>query len=514
MSANAVQLYGPRGGTARGHLAFTGNNALVQAATQTSDRKRVPNLDYDVHRNISNQGRRTMLSLGRYIYSNFPMVRGALHEQAEYASSVFLPQFYGATESKDWGIAAETWMENHDLICDVAGWPYNMRTYRRNLLVSVKRDGDMLTVLCKTATGYPMLQCIPGHRIGSPLNETVVFGGFYDGSRIIDGVIVNGYGAPLAYRVLTGENPFDYTQYQDISARDCFLSFIPEYVGQVRGFSMLGSCMFDFQDVAECRRFQLISQKVSSKIALVQWNDLGESEFDAGGDGMTGAADTAKMLPVETQNSDGVDIMYMRANAGHKLEALKNENPGANAQNFEATIVRSAFAGMDWSVDFSLDPTKIGGAPGRVVIDKICKTIGADQDLVIEPACKRWNGFRVSCAMSPALGILPWNDEWYKFSHQGPAKPTCDRKYDSDVDVQEVANGLKTRRKALANRGDYIDDVDIEVESDTANKWAAAERIAKKFKVTIETAYNSLWNEQPNGITPQAAPAAAAKEEI
>ncbi len=457
MSAQPVQLYGPRGGTARGALAFR-SNGLIASATQQTDRKRIPRLDYDIHRNVSDYGRLTILSLGRWVYSNFPMVRGALHEQAEYAASVFLPQYYG--RNSEWGIAAEAWMENHDNICDVAGMPYNMRTYRRNLLMSVKRDGDMLTVLIKSPSGYPFLQCIPGHRVGSEPGLDVVKGGEYDGARIVDGVIVNGYGAPMAYRVQTGEDSFDYKQFIDISVRDCFLSFVPEYVGQLRGFSLLGSSLFDWQDIAENRRFQLIAQKISSKIGLMQWNDAGQADRDGSGDGMIAPATSANALPIETVQSDGVDVVYMRANAGHKIEALKNDNPSVNGQNFEATIVRSAFAGMDWSVDFSLDPSKIGGAPMRVVVDKLCKTIGADQDLILSPACKRFDGFRVSCAMQPAVGALPWDDDWYKFAYQGPAKPTADRKYDSDVAIQEIEKGLSTRKDELAIRGKYNDDVD------------------------------------------------------
>jgi hypothetical protein len=145
-----------------------------------------------------------------------------------------------------------------------------------------------------------------------------------------------------------------------------------------------------------------------------------------------------------------------------------------------------------------LDPSKVGGAPFRVVVDKLNRNIRAIQDLALEPALLRIDGFRVSSAVQ--LGALPQNKDWWKWTYQGPARITADAKYESEVDISEVAKGLKTRRRALANRGEYIDDVDKETERDALRKWEAAERVSKRFKLPIETAYNSLWNEQPNGL--------------
>jgi hypothetical protein len=498
VSASPVLLYGPDNKPLTRRQYTRTNNSLITAATQTSDRKRVPALDYDVHRTVTNLGRRTLMTLGRKLYFDSHAIRAAIKEKAEYASSIYLPQFYG--DDQDWGITAEAWLENHDKICDVAGPPYNMRLYRRNLIIAAERDGDMLTVLVKGKTGYPFIQCIPGHRIGSRYEDLTVQKGEYDGARIIDGVIVNDTNTPIAYRVMTGE-PEDWTQYIDIPARDCFLSFVPEFQGQLRGFSQLGITALPIMDIAESDNLELITQRVASSIALIERNEEGEAP-PGDSEGYPVAAPAAGAMAEEKFTADGVQLRYFRSgdpNAG--LEILENNRPSANQQNFRHAKLRDAFAGIDWSIDFSLDPSKVGGAPFRVVVDKLNRNIRAIQDLALEPALLRIDGFRVSSAVQ--IGALPQNKDWWKWTYQGPARITADAKYESEVDISEVAKGLKTRRRALANRGEYIDDVDKETERDATHKWEAAERVSKRFKVPIETAYNSLWNEQPNGLPPE-----------
>lgn len=503
MSASPVILYGPDNKPISRRQYSRVNNSLITSSTQSKDRKNVPLLDYDVHRTVTNFGRRTLMTLGRKIYFDSHAIRGGIKEKAEYASCIYLPQFYG--EDRVWGEMAEAWLENHDKICDVAGPPYNMRLYRRNLIISLLRDGDMLTVLVKTKNGYPMIQCIPGHRVGSRSEDVIVQGGPYDGARIIDGVIVNDTNTPIAYRVSTSDHPNDWTHFQDVPARDCFLSFIPEFNGQLRGFSPLGITAIPIMDIAESDNYELISQKVAASIALIERNEEGEAP-PGDSEGFPVESASAGAPATETVTSDGVTIRYLRSgDKDASIEAMKSDRPSANQQNFRHAKLRDAFAGIDWSIDFSLDPSKVAGAPFRVVVDKLNRNIRAIQDLALEPACLRIDGFRVSVAIQ--IGALPQNKDWWKWMYQGPAQITADAKYQSDVDKQEVARGYKTRRKAIAERGGYIDDVDAEVERDTQNRWEVAKRIAGKFGIPIETAYNSAWNEQPNGLQQEQKPA-------
>ena len=507
MSVKPIQLYGARGEKLAPSWQGRGSNALIAAATQTTDRKQIANLDQDVHRTVTNYGRRTLLGLGRWVYANFPPVRGAVDEMAEFSSSSFFPQFWGADQ--EWGRVSEALLESHDRIIDVAGPPYSTRVYRLNLVRSILRDGDMLTVLVKTESGWPQIQCIPGHRIGGLINQSdVVEDGPYKGFRIIDGVIVGDWNTVLAYRVNTGDD-YARNQFIDIPASDCFLSFVPSYVGQLRGISPLGSSVHHFQDILETDGFERLAQKLGASIGLIERNPLGEADPEnLPGDGQPADAGTTSTDVIARENvtEGGVTVRYFQSgDPSSGLESLKLERPTASQQAFRASMMRDAFAGLGWSMDFTHDATKIGGASMRVVVDKINRTIRSLQDLILEPAMMRIDGYRVASFIS--RGDLPKNPDWWKWTYQGPARITADRRYDSDVDEQENQSGFKTRRKICAERGDYIDDVDAENAKDADNKWkAAADRVkfvaALGHEITIETAYNALWSKQPQGILP------------
>jgi hypothetical protein len=433
------------------------SNRLHESATHSTERKRIPPLDTDTHRNVSDVGRRVMLSLGRWLYANFGEVRGALNEQADFASSSYVAQYTG--RNPDWGEQAEAWLKEHDKIIDVRGQPFNMRLYRRNLILSVVRDGDMGTVLVKTVSGYPMIQCIPAHRIGSRLGLNKVEGGPYDGARIIDGVIVNDYGGALAYRVM-GENPWDWTNFQDVPARDMFLSFIPDYCDQVRGFSALASSLFDFQDVREYRRFELIAQKVFASQTIIEKNVEGEAVPGEPYITTPEATDSTAGTPtgLVTEMLDGGTTRYIRSTDPNAIiEAFKSDRPSGSQQAFEEKIVRSCFHGMGWSVDFSLDPSKVGRSEMRLILDKINRVIDSKQDLILLPACSRINGFRLSSAVQ--LEILPQDVDWWKWDYQGPAKFTADAKNESDMAINEHRAGHRTLKTICADEAQYWEDV-------------------------------------------------------
>jgi hypothetical protein len=71
-------------------------------------------------------------------------------------------------------------------------------------------------------------------------------------------------------------------------------------------------------------------------------------------------------------------------------------------------------------------------------------------------ALRRVHGYAIAKAMK--LGLLPQSDEWWKWDYQLPAEITADRKYDSAVDIEELANKMTTQKKVCAKRGEYWED--------------------------------------------------------
>lgn len=75
-------------------------------------------------------------------------------------------------------------------------------------------------------------------------------------------------------------------------------------------------------------------------------------------------------------------------------------------------------------------------------------------------AAVRVHGYALAKAMK--LGLLPWNDDWWKWTYQTAAKLTADAKYDSDVSIQELSNVVVSPQRVCGERGEYWEDVQDE----------------------------------------------------
>jgi hypothetical protein len=115
---------------------------------------------------------------------------------------------------------------------------------------------------------------------------------------------------------------------------------------------------------------------------------------------------------------------------------------------------------FDWQdiqdTRYAIDPTKAGGAQMRVVVEKINRTILHIQRTLIEPCRKQLDNWRINVFMQ--RGDLPYNEEWFKYRYQVPAKLTADAKYQSQVDITEYAAGFTTHERIAANRSSNWED--------------------------------------------------------
>jgi hypothetical protein len=486
--AAPLYKFNDRRGQSRAPYSARSNN-LYPAATQTQDRKAIPYLDYDTERNITRAGHRQLRSAGKALWGSFPVIRGALLEQAELSASHFIPQHVG--RNKDWGLEAEAWLKEWHKIMDVRGWPYDATTYCINLILYARREGDILTLLTENEDGYPLIQTVGPHRVGSDYESSRIEGGTFSGANICKGVISDVYGRTIGYRIY--QDDYLSGDYVDVSARDAFLSGFPEWCDQSRFISSIGACAFDWQDVSERRAFEMLAQKIGSAISLIEKNEAGEAP-NTGTDHVVfpedGVSTAATPSGLVVEKYDGGMIRYIRPN--ESVEAPRFDRPSADSQRFEETIVRGAFKGMEWDVDFSLDPSKVGGASMRVVVEKINRTIEKNQRL-IEKAMRRIDGYALSKAIK--LGLLPDDPDWWKWEYQGPSRVTADAKYDDDIDRERLKMGGLTYRDWYAKRGMWWED---EVRQRIAEqKFIEAECIVAGVDI------NKVQQMTPNG-TPEA----------
>jgi hypothetical protein len=472
----------------RGYLTQTNN--LYPAATPNSDRRSVPSLDYDGYNLVTPQGRRNLMTAGRRLMASNSVVRAAVNDMVRLSASNYQMHFH--TSDNEWNNKAETLLRQHDLICDSRGQGYNMRTITEFLVKGPVVDGDVGVMKYFTPSGYPMFQMVPSHRITSPLSlgSGIISGGKYDGRRYIDGVIVNEFLRPLAYLVAVGSDQKTSADVMSVPAQDMLLSYVPEYTDQVRGYSQLGASIFDWQDIQDTRRFDLIGRKARASKAIIVHNESGEADETQRMLSMDDRTFTDSELTAVTRETiEGGTIEYYKSSSNVRLESVKDDRPSTNGMEFDRTITRDALAGIGWSYDYAIDPTKAGGAQMRVVIEKINRTILHIQRTLIEPCRRDLDNWRLNVFM--ARGDLEYNEEWSKYRYQVPAKLTADAKYQSQVDIAELVAGFTTHERIAANRSSNWEDDQDQWLREVQRLMDKAEEMGIDKNLVISRAFNT-----------------------
>ena len=85
-------------------------------------------------------------------------------------------------------------------------------------------------------------------------------------------------------------------------------------------------------------------------------------------------------------------------------------------------------------------------------------------------------------------GWLPENRDWWKWEYQFAARLTADKKYDSEVDINEMTSGVGTQQDACARRGSWWQDINKQKEREVRDKMTRAKSIADDFGITIQEA--------------------------
>jgi len=147
----------------------------------------------------------------------------------------------------------------------------------------------------------------------------------------------------------------------------------------------------------------------------------------------------------------GGTIRYFRSGTGGKIEALKADRPTPAQQQFADSIIRQAFAGMGWSIDFFLDPRSVNGGAMRVLVERINRSVGAYRKQCLFPMVKAIDAWRIAKAMKG--GLLRYSEDWFRWRYNGAADLTADAKYLAQVHEMQMARGLLSPQMATASTG-------------------------------------------------------------
>lgn len=391
----------------------------------------------DLDRDVTTYAWKRLVSDSRKLFANLGPAQGAIVDKAMYAvGRQWLPVFVGI--DKAWGDKATEWLVNEWYpICNVRGSMYNFQTDLFLESVAADRDGDFGIYLTEFDGGYPAIQSIPAHRIGSPeaVRDDRVIEGAYAGLRIENGVVYNVVGRPVAYHVLA-DDPAD-NQY--VSARDLIHVFDPLWFDQGRGLPGFTHALLDLRDMMATQGFEKQALMLASSIGLLEYNEEGGPDQSDPSVALSVSQQTGNIPAIYTEMLDGGATRYFRANGGGKLESFQFDRPAASWHNLQDRLLRNSFAGLSWPYELAWDSSKIGGANVRLVTAKARRTIEDRQDLLRRPA-----RIKVRYAVSKAvnLGILPPSDDWWKWEFTLPPSISVDNGRDAQQTREDYKLGL------------------------------------------------------------------------
>lgn len=456
-------------------------SSLYEGANASRNRTTIPYVASDTKRELTRFTRRQLMAKARYFYANDGFARGAIRETARYAVGHGLrPQ--AQTPNKEWNAQAEAFWEQWCKIADATGKNHFNRI-QRLISVAIDRDGDIGVLLVKTPSGFPQVQLIESHRIGT-LGD--------NGQQWVDGVKVDEMNRPIAYRIITGNDDLT-AKWVDVSARDFVLVFEPERADQVRGVTALYHAINTIHDKKDILDAERVAVKQASKIAAVLKTDDGTTEAEDWRDDETENAATEGTKLTLAQMQSG---MLPVIGKDEDIQFHTSDRPSPAFTGFLDFLIRDVATGLGLPYEFVWNPEKLGGTSQRFVLEKAQRRFRERQDLLKTMLLDRLWFWVVSVAMQ--RGDLPQQEGAWRVSWQTPSELTVDAGRDGQQDREDLKMGLTTEARIYGKQGlDWEDERD-QREHEIDDLLTRATRVSQKHGVSLEFAMQLLQLTTPN----------------
>lgn len=448
-----------------------------------------------------------MMSTGRFLFANLPMVRGGLLEQCNW-SFPLEPEYVGADQ--DFGDKACEWLYQWDQRCNIRGIPFDAEACSRIRTLGMKVDGDICTIFTEDPdTEYPKIQIVRAHRVGDRVGQNggILDSGPYKGQQVNNGFIVDRAGRLIAIQVL-GQRPEDDDYIEIDSAHP---QFQPDYSDQARGISHLVASINSFQDLKRLNEYEMRAQELISSIGLIEKNEMGvadEAQYAITrptDSDPTATGGTAAGLVTETY--EGGLIRYFRSGSGSGLESFRGDRPSQDAAAFEARIVRYAFHGIEWDPDFALSLKEPGGAWARVILQKVNRAIYRNQ--IAEAKVLYWSHVRALARAVYDLKILPppRDGDIFSWNYKGPPKITADSGNDASAKRQDYILGTTTLSELSLERGKWWMELRAQKSREVRDLITRAKALLEEFPELgdLRTAMKLIEDPSPNQASPSGA---------
>jgi lambda family phage portal protein len=377
----------------------------------------------DARKDLTPATRSELVRRARYLHKNSGFVREMVSSMAIYSTGDGIrPQ----AQSPDpaWNQRVEDHFKRWGARCEVTG-RFSFEECQGLVCRGLDVDGECFVLKTRDRFGLPSIQLIETHRIGG---DDLTKG-------TVDGVTLDAWGTPVAYRLIEDRGPRDVPAFQMLHV------FEPEHVSAVRAAPTIQHSINHVIDEMELLALEKYAVKDNADVTRVLKNEIGKLEEGTDFEFRDGEAS------LESETSDAADLQRI---VGGKLLALK---PNESLESFESKRPSPTFTGFlehlrrDSALgvlpfEFTADSSKIGGAGVRLVVAKADRRFSYRQMILIQRLIKPVWFYVIGDAIS--RGDLEPAPNWWKISAVCPKRVSVDAGREAQQNRADVEMGLKT----------------------------------------------------------------------
>jgi len=282
----------------------------------------------------------------------------------------------------------------------------------------------------------------------------------------INGVLINGFGRPLAYGIHKRDG-YSSTEFaRRVNATNLIhYGFFDRYAAdQVRGVSPLVSALNPLRDVYENFSFALAKAKVSQLFAMAFYRDSPDSVLPVEADPEQGTIDADGDSIEEPRGFQAFvksDTRYIDLNPGEKAEVIESKQPSTEFQNFTQLVLQVALKSLDIPFSFydESHTNFFGSRAAWLHYERSCKDKRDDQ---IEMR-RNYTQWKLQSWIAGGRLVLPTNmrqsDIAFEWVPRG--MPWWDPSKEINGHIAAIKAGLDTPQRICRATGtDYFDNVD------------------------------------------------------
>jgi lambda family phage portal protein len=404
-------------GRARGQGYGTGNRASESLRNQTDRVKMM----WDI----------------RDLTNNISLIKSIQVKEAMYVCGKV--QYQANTGDPNVDAIVEQFMGQWAEQCDMTG-RHDLDSMIQLGHMSMRRDGDFGWILANEGP-LVKLQAVEADRIGDPAKngqEENYFGG----------VKVNDLGQPVFYRVFERTIHGQYRNPVEIEPGAFIHYFDPMRADQYRGVTAFDTAIPHARDLYELFQMEKLAVKWgASHAGVVAKQDPG---FDW-------SQSTVNGTPVQTIEPGKI----LRLEPGESVTMFQTSSrPSPTFNGFIEALIREVANGLVLPYSFVWDMAALGGASARIELAMAQRSFLRSQHIL---TAKVLNKIRNAVLQrAAAFGLIPNIPTLMSGKWQFTAYITADEGYQTQADIAELQQGLKTRNQIYAERG-----MDFETETDT-----------------------------------------------